>query len=102
MICFGRKGLFPASDRTFYTEAQFDAIKTTYQNMGFTDVNIYYDKITVDGKEFDGARFSAKIQGIDFYGVIFTFRKANYLANVTICSLVTNETDTFLGYFDVK
>ena len=83
-------------------EAQIDTIKQSYENMGYTDTNVEYQKIKVDGKEFDGLKLTAKIQGIDFYADVFTFRKSNYLANVTICSLQTDKTDTILSYFTVK
>lgn len=82
-------------------EAQIDAIKSTYENMGYTDINVGYQKIKVNGKEFDGLKLTAKIQGVDFYGTIFTFRKSNYLANVTLCSLQTDKTDTILSYFTI-
>ena len=83
-------------------EAQIDTIKQAYQNIGYTDTAVNYQKIKVNGKEFDGLKFTAKIQGIDFYGIVFTFRKSNYLANVTICSLQTDKTDTILSYFTIK
>lgn len=83
-------------------EAQIDAIKSAYQNMGYTDTNVEYQKIKVDGKEFDGLKLTAKIQGIDFYASVFAFRKSNYLANVTICSIQTDKTDTILSCFTVK
>ena len=83
-------------------EAQIDTIKQGYENMGYTDTNVEYQKINVDGKEFDGLKLTAKIQGVDFYADIFTFRKSNYLANVTICSIETDKTDTILSYFTVK
>lgn len=83
-------------------ESQISAIESSYANMGYTDIKTAYQKIKVDGKEFDGLKITAKIQGIDFYVVVFTFRKSNYLANVTVSSLQTDKTDTFLGYFTVK
>lgn len=83
-------------------EASISSIKSTYQNMGYTDTDVAYQKIKVDGKEFDGLKLTAKIQGINFYATIFTFRKGNYLANVTVCSLQTDKCDTILSYFTVK
>lgn len=80
-------------------EAQIDTIKTAYENMGYTDTNVAYEKITVDGKEFDGLTITAKILGIDFYATIFAFAKGNYLANVSICSIETDKTDAILSYF---
>lgn len=83
-------------------EAQIDTIKQGYENMGYTDTNVEYQKTTVDGKEFDGLKLTAKIQGIDVYLTIFTFRKSNYLANVTIGSPQTDKTETILSYFTVE
>ena len=83
-------------------ESQIDIIKSSYENMGYTDVKIAYQKITVDGKELDALKFSAKIQGIDFYGLCFTFLKENYLANVTVSTLQTDNTSEILGYFKLK
>lgn len=83
-------------------ESQIDTIKSSYENMGYTDTKLEYQKITVDGKEFDALKYAATIQGINFYGVTFSFLKGNYLASVSVSSLMTDKTDTILGYFDVK
>ncbi len=83
-------------------EAQIEGIKSSYQNMGYTDINATYQKITVDGKEFDALKITAKIQGINFYTTVFSFRKGNYLANVSLGSLQTDKIDTFLSYFTIK
>ena len=76
-------------------EAQIPTIENTYAQMGFTDVKVKYEKVTVDGKEFDGISLTAKIQNVDFAMVLFTFKKANYLANVSIGTL-QNNLDTLL------
>lgn len=83
-------------------EAQIETIKSSFQNMGYTDIDVAYKKISIDGKEFDSLTIFAKVQGIPFYSTVFTFRKSNYLANVTFGSLQTDKTDTFVGYFTVK
>ncbi len=83
-------------------ESQFDGIKSSYKNMGYTDINLAYQKITVDGKEFDGIKINAKIQGINFYSAVFCFKKGTYLANITVASLQNDKIDTLLGYFTVK
>ena len=82
-------------------ESQFDMLKSTYQNIGFENINIYYDKITVDGKALDGARLTAKISdgSVNFYGVIFCFKKGNYLVNVSLSSILTDKTDDILNCF---
>ncbi len=83
-------------------ESQFDGIKSSYQNMGYTDIVLAYEKITVDGKEFDGITINAKIQGVNFYSTVFCFKKGTYLANVTIACLQTDKIDTILDYFTIK
>ncbi len=83
-------------------ESQIDAIKSAYENMGYTDIEIGYQKITVDGKEFDALKYTANIQGVDYYGISFSFLKENYLANIALGSILTDKTETILGYFDVK
>lgn len=82
-------------------EAQIDTIQSSYNSMGYTDIAIAYKKVTVDGKEYDGLTITAKIQGFDFYATCFAFRKGNYLANVTVCSLLTDKIDTILDHFTV-
>lgn len=82
-------------------EAQIDIIVPTYENMGYTDVQAVSEKVTVDGKEYDSLRISAKIQGIDFYSTAFSFLKGNYLANVTVSSLAEDNTATYLSYFTI-
>lgn len=83
-------------------EAQIGTLKSTYENMGYTDVKISYQKIKVDGKDFDALKVSANIQGISFYATMFAFKKSNYMANVSIGSLQTDKTETILNYFKVK
>ena len=83
-------------------EGQFDTIFDAYTNMGYTDIAIQYQKVTVDGKEMDSMKITAKIYGIDFYCTTFTFKKGVYLANVTISTLVTDESQTILDCFTWK
>lgn len=80
-------------------EAQIDTIKSTYDTMGFTDTVVSYEKVTVDGKEFDALRITAKVQDVAFYGVSFAFRKSNYLATVSVGSIPSDKTAEYLGYF---
>lgn len=83
-------------------ESQIDTIKTAFEGIGYTDINAKYQKVTVDGKEFDALVYDAKIQGIDFYGTVITFRKGNYLANITVSSLQTDKTNEIFSCFTVK
>ncbi len=84
-------------------KSQFDTIKTSYQNMGYSNIDIKYQKLTVDGKGLDGAKIAAEIQGIKFYAVLFMFKKGSYTANVTITSLVTDKTQDLIDcYYFIK
>ena len=83
-------------------EAQIDTIKSTYANIGYTDVQVGYQKLTVDGKEFDSLKIQAKFQGLEFTGVLFAFLKGDYLANVTVCSLSADTVNSVIGSITVK
>lgn len=83
-------------------EAQIGSLKTVYENMGCTDVQAGYQKIKVDGKDFDALRITAKMQGVDMFVVTFAFLRGNYLANVSICSVQTDQIGDILDYFTVQ
>ncbi len=83
-------------------ESQVDTIKSSFQNMGYTDIYVVYQKISVSGKNFDALKITSKIQGIDYYATVFCFQKENYLTNVSVGSLYTDKNDTILSYFTVK
>jgi hypothetical protein len=83
-------------------EAQFDAIRTSYVNMGYTNINISHQKVKVDGKEYDGLRLNAKIEGVDVYMIGFMYVKGNYVVNVSVGSVMTDQTQTFLSSFKVS
>ncbi len=83
-------------------ESQIDTIKSSFQNMGYADIDVTYQKTKVDGKDFDSLKIYAKVQGIPYYSTVFTYRKGNYLANITVGALQTDKTNELLGYFTVK
>ncbi len=83
-------------------EGQFSTIESTFANMGYTDIRINYSKITVDGRSFDGVKLQATLQGVEFYEIIFSFQKDNYIANITVGSLKTDTTADLLDRFSVK
>ena len=84
-------------------EAQIDSVKSAYESMGYSDVDVYYDKITVDGKEFDALLLTANYgDAMTFYAKIFSFKRGDYLASVSVGTAYTDQTDTILSYFEVK
>lgn len=80
-------------------EAQIDTIKSTYENMGYTNTQVQYQKVTVDGQELDGLMIKAQIQGIDLYCTLFSFTKGSYMANVSVTTTQADTTSQILGYF---
>lgn len=82
-------------------ESQFQAIINTYENMGYTNVEVKYQKITVDGKEFDGAVTTADIAGMTFHSIVFCFKKDRYLANVTVGAMGADKVAAILDCFTV-
>lgn len=79
-------------------EEQFDVIKDSFEKMGYTNFEIHYAKITVDGKEYDGAELSAEIMGMSYHSTMFCFKRGRYLANVTVGAFSESEITTTLGY----
>ena len=82
-------------------EAQIPTIESGYANMGYTNIDAEYHKCRVDGKEFDGVRITAEIDGVDFYGQVITFRRGNYLANITICSIDNDSIEEIFEFFTI-
>lgn len=83
-------------------EAQIPGIESSYQEMGYTDVQVNSQKATIDGKEFDSLFVSAKVNGMDFVLVCFAFRKGNYLVNVSAGTLQMEKLNSLLGCFTLQ
>ena len=83
-------------------ESQIGAIKSTYENMGCTDIQAVYQKVKVDGKDFDALRITGKMQGMDIYVLCFSFLRSNYLATVSLFSMQTDKIGDMLDYFTVE
>lgn len=83
-------------------EAQFDTLRDTLGNMGYSDIEISYKKIAVDGEEIDGFELSANIYGIEYNSTTIMFRRGNYLVNISVNSFVDGEIEALLGGFDFE
>ena len=90
------------SDLKTALESQFPTLESSYANMGYTNIQTAYQKVTVDGKEYDGMKLTAQLQGIDFYVVSICYLKKSYLVSVSVASLVTDDTDTLLSYYTIS
>ncbi len=82
-------------------QSQISMIESTYSNMGYTNTTARYEKVTVDGKEYDGLYVSATINGVNFYSVTFSFVKGTYMANVGVSSLAEDTTGEILSYLEI-
>lgn len=83
-------------------EAQIPGIETAFDNMGYTDIQVAYEKITLDGKEFDALRTTATIATLDYVSVCLCFRRGSHLASVNVGTLNTEALDTILGYITIQ
>lgn len=80
-------------------ETQIPIFKTIYTNMGYSDINMEYKTVSIDGKELDALYITAKVNGLDFYAYSVCFKKEAYLASIAIGTLQTNELDVILNCF---
>ena len=83
-------------------ESQFGVVENAYKNMGASEFSIQYEKITVDGKEFDGMSLSAKISGRTYYTKCFVYKNGTYLVNVTSGAYSESELADIINRFSVK
>ena len=83
-------------------EKQLPSLETSFSNLGYTNIQTSYQKVTVDGKEYDAAKVTAEINGIKYYGVTFCFKKGIYVANISVSSMYTDKIDTLLSCFTIS
>ena len=83
-------------------ELQLPSLETSYTNMGYTNIQTAYTKITVNGKEYDGMTLTCQLQGINFYSASICYIKNSYLVSINVGSLITNETDTLWSYYTLS
>lgn len=83
-------------------ESQIPVIRSTYENIGYTDIQVQYQKIQVDGKTFDSIGLTASYYGTEFHMVCFTFVRGNYIANVSIGSPRSSVLEEVLRCFDIQ
>jgi len=83
-------------------ERLLPALEQSYANMGYTNIQSSYTKVTVDGKEYDGMTSTCQLQGINCYTLSFCYIKNSYLVNVNVTSFITDETETLLSYYTLS
>lgn len=74
-------------------------LEETYINMGYTNPVFEVEDIEVDGETFAGIKGTAEIQSLKINIVLFSFKKGQYLASVTIASFDEAEAQSLLDNF---
>lgn len=74
-------------------------IKTSFENMGYTNFSYEIAKVTVDGVEMDAMKTTAEIQGIKMFQTMFQKKCNGYLANIAVTSFVTDSNAELIENF---
>ncbi len=83
-------------------ESQFDSLKSSCDELGYTDLELSYKKITVDGRELDGYELTANYFGMVFRTVGLSFVRGDYLVSITVGALGEDSVDELLLGFDFE
>ncbi len=83
-------------------EYQLDGINSTYANMGYSDILSYYQKVKVNGREYDGIKLSAKIEGVNVYVTGIMYQKGNYIVNIATLSIQDDTTESILSWINIE
>ena len=89
-------------------KSQIESKRTTYETIGYTDVDIKHKKIKLDGKSVDSLKVKSNIQNTDktqtleYYETIIAFRKGSYVANISISSFETDKYNEISSLITVK
>lgn len=80
-------------------EADFDMLNETLKNVGYTDIEIAYVKVPVDGNEIDGYTIKANLYGLWCYSTAIVFTRGNYSVDITVTTLTEGgEAEIFDGF----
>ena len=80
-------------------ELTVGTMKSTYENMGYTNFNYEITEVTVDGKKMDAMNITAEANGYTIYQCL-TAKKCNgYLANIVVSTYINNTTADLLDNF---
>ncbi len=74
-------------------------LKSSFENMGCTDIKMELGKCTMYGKEFPCLNTSAKINGIEMYQTLISIKCNGYLASISITSFAENNISSILQFF---
>lgn len=75
-----------AMDMKESLENQIDSVRSSYTGMGFSEVEVVYDDITLSGKRVDGLFITAEAQGQTFYGAVLQYGTADFVVKISLGS----------------
>ena len=81
---------------------QFPVLRKSLEDVGATIEKMEYEKITVNGKEFDGISIVSKYNGVSMEQSIISFQKGDYLVYLTVTATQSGKMDTLLSYFSIN
>lgn len=81
---------------------QIESLNSTYETIGYSDINITQNIIKVAEKEVNALELTAKLNDSDFYLTIFAFRRGGYLANVSVSSYNAEKITEVIESFSIN
>ncbi len=73
-----------------------DTFRTSFENMGLTDITFDIMDISVDGREMPAMLLTGRIDGVEMYQLQFNAKYPGYLAAVTAVTLYEDGTQQLL------
>ena len=82
-----------------YLSLSMSSVKTALSNIGMKNINAETGTTQFIGQEFDCIFINGKINGVMLYEVLVAMRVGDYMANITIGSVVDNNCSQYLSCF---
>ncbi|MBE6948190.1 MAG: hypothetical protein E7454_08110 [Ruminococcaceae bacterium] len=82
-----------------YLSLSMSSVKTALSNIGLKNINAETGTTQFIGREFDCIFINGKINGVMLYEVLVAMRVGDYMANITIGSVVDNNCSQYLSCF---
>jgi hypothetical protein len=80
-------------------EETVPALKETYGNMGYTNIQTELSKVSIEGKEFTCLYVTGEINGLKMYQKLLPIKCNGYMANITITTYNQNTVDSLIENF---
>lgn len=76
-----------ATDVAEAIEGTIPTLETSFEQMGYTNIDINVEKVTMDGEEYDALVTTAEIEGFEMNQINITMKCGNYFASITATTL---------------